>query len=81
MPLDARAKRFLDKLAALNPPSVLALSAAERRQGLQQLLSFSGPSEAVAAVEDRTLPGPPAAAGPARLHARGAPRRARACPD
>jgi acetyl esterase/lipase len=61
MPLDARAKRFLDKLAALNPPSVLALSAAERRQGLQQLLSFSGPSEAVAAVEDRTLPGPAAA--------------------
>jgi hypothetical protein len=25
MPLDARAKRFLDKLAALNPPSALAL--------------------------------------------------------
>jgi acetyl esterase/lipase len=58
MPLDARAKRFLDTLAALNPPSALTLSAAERRQALQHLLSFSGQSEAVAAVENRALPGP-----------------------
>ena len=43
MPLDARAKRFLDTLAALNPPSALCLSAAERRNALKQLLSFSGP--------------------------------------
>src|SRR5579863_4246344 len=58
MPLDPRAKRFLDRLAALNPPSVLALTVSERRTGLQQLLSFSGPEEGVAQVEERTLPGP-----------------------
>ena len=57
MPLDPRAKRFLDRLAALNPPSVLALTVSERRTGLQQLLSFAGPGEAVGHVEERTLPG------------------------
>jgi acetyl esterase len=64
MPLDARAKRFLDTLAALNPPSALSLSAAERREALKHLLSFSGRSEAVGAVEDRAFPGP---AGPLAL--------------
>lgn len=58
MPLDPRAKRFLDRLAALNPPSVLALTVSERRSGLQQLLSFAGPGESIAHVEERTLPGP-----------------------
>jgi len=61
MPLDARAKRFLDTLAALNPPSALTLSATERRSALQHLLSFSGQSEAVASTENDVLPGP---AGP-----------------
>jgi acetyl esterase len=79
MPLDPRAKRFLDRLAALNPPSVLALTVSERRNTLQQLLSFSGPQERVGRVENRTLPGPggplelriytPAAAGPPPLPA------------
>jgi acetyl esterase len=64
MPLDARAKRFLETLAALNPPGALSLSAAERREALKHLLSFSGHSEAVAAVEDCSLPGP---AGPLAL--------------
>jgi len=58
MPLDARAKRFLDTLAALNPPSALSLSAPQRREALRHLLSFSGRSEAVGAVEDRAIPGP-----------------------
>jgi acetyl esterase len=58
MPLDARAKRFLDTLAALNPPSALSLSAAERRQALRNLLSFSGKPEVVALVTERTLDGP-----------------------
>jgi acetyl esterase len=58
MPLDARAKRFLDTLAALNPPSALSLTAVERREALKHLLSFSGQSEAVTAVENRALPGP-----------------------
>jgi acetyl esterase/lipase len=58
MPLDPRAKRFLDTLAAMNPPSALALTAEERRGALAQLLSFSGSVEAVAAVEELSLPGP-----------------------
>jgi acetyl esterase/lipase len=58
MPLDPRAKRFLDRLAALHPASVLALTVSERRDGLEQLLSFSGPGAQVAQVEERTLPGP-----------------------
>ena len=58
MPLDVRAKGFLDKLAALNPPSTLSLSAQERRDGLRQLLSFAGPAEAVASVDERLVPGP-----------------------
>ena len=41
MPLDPCAKRFLDRLAALNPPSALSLSVAERREALAQ------PSESV----------------------------------
>jgi acetyl esterase len=79
MPLDPRAKRFLDRLAALNPPSILTLTVSERRQGLQQLLSFSGPLETVASVVSRTLAGPggplelrlytPAAAGSGPLPA------------
>jgi acetyl esterase/lipase len=58
MPLDPRAKRFLDRLAALNPPSVLALTVSERRKGLCQLLGFSGPPDPVSGVEERSLPGP-----------------------
>src|SRR5215468_5404511 len=36
MPLDPRARRFLDALAAMNPPRGLALSVAERRAGVDQ---------------------------------------------
>lgn len=58
MSLDPRVKRFLDVLAATNPPSTAALTAAERREGLAQLLRFSGPVEPVAGVVDVTIPGP-----------------------
>jgi acetyl esterase len=58
MPLDPRAKRFLDRLAALNPPSVLALTVSERRTGLQQLLSFAGPGEPIGSISERNFPGP-----------------------
>jgi acetyl esterase/lipase len=58
MPLDPRARRFLDTLAAMNPPSALALSVAERRAGLVQLLGFFGAPDEVAAVEQLELPGP-----------------------
>ena len=58
MPLDPRARRFLDTLAAMNPPSALALSVEERRAGLAHLLSFSGAPQATAAVDQLELPGP-----------------------
>ena len=68
MPLDPRARRFLDRLAALNPPSAVSLSVLERRSALAHLLSFAGTPAAVAAVEDRMLPGP-AGALAVRLYA------------
>ena len=58
MPLDPRAKRFLDVLAATNPPSALSLSVAARRDALAQLMKFSGPEEPVARSEDRPFAGP-----------------------
>ncbi len=64
MPLDQRAKRFLDRLAALNPPNALSLSVAERRAALQHMLDFTGGRAAVAAVQDARVP---AAGGPVGL--------------
>lgn len=58
MPLDPYAKRFLDRLAALNPPSALSLSVAERREALANLLSLSADGAPDATVEDRVIPGP-----------------------
>jgi len=58
MPLDPRAKRFLDRLAAVNPPSVLSLTVSERRSGLRQMLNFSGPAAPIGRVAERTLEGP-----------------------
>ncbi|HEY2340772.1 MAG TPA: alpha/beta hydrolase fold domain-containing protein, partial [Steroidobacteraceae bacterium] len=58
MALDRRAQRFLDTLAAMNPPSALALSVEERRAGLAHLLSFSGARQGIAAVDQFELPGP-----------------------
>jgi acetyl esterase len=66
MPLDARAKRFLDTLAAMNPPSALSLTVGERRSALARLLSFCGPVPAVGAIDEFTLPGP---AGPLAVRA------------
>lgn len=58
MPLDPRARRFLDTLAAADPKSALALTAGERRRGLAELLGFSAPPAAVGRIENRTMPGP-----------------------
>jgi acetyl esterase/lipase len=58
MPLDPQARRFLETLAAMNPPSALTLSVAERRAGLAHLLSLFGPADEVAAVDQFELPGP-----------------------
>jgi acetyl esterase len=58
MPLDPRARRFLDTLAAMNPPSALTLSVEDRRTALAQLLSLYGPAETVAAIGQFEVPGP-----------------------
>jgi acetyl esterase len=58
MPLDPHVKRFLDLLAAGNPPDARSSSVEERRTGLAALMKFSGPAVAVGTVEDRTIPGP-----------------------
>src|SRR5215469_3824796 len=58
MPLDPRARRFLDTLAAMQPPSALTLSVEERRAALAHLLSFGGRAEEVGAVDQFELPGP-----------------------
>src|SRR5258708_23553510 len=58
MPLDPRVKRFLNLLAAGNPPDARSATVEERRTGLIALMKFAGPPMALERVEDRTLPGP-----------------------
>jgi acetyl esterase len=58
MPLDPRVKRFLDLLAAGNPPDARAATVEERRAGLSALMQFGGAPAAVARVEDRAMPSP-----------------------
>lgn len=58
MPLDPHVGRFLGRLAASTPRSTGELSVAERRATLERLLSLGGEPEAVAAVEQRLIPGP-----------------------
>jgi acetyl esterase len=74
MPLDPYAKRFLDRLAALNPPSALSLSVAERREALGNLLSLSAGNAPESAVEDRLIPGPGGAL-PVRIYTPGGESR------
>ncbi|MBV8909608.1 MAG: alpha/beta hydrolase [Gammaproteobacteria bacterium] len=61
MPLDPQARRFLERLAATNPPSALSLPVETRRAALAQLLSFCGQPEVVGAIDEIAVPGP---AGP-----------------
>ncbi|MEO7209056.1 MAG: alpha/beta hydrolase [Steroidobacteraceae bacterium] len=58
MPLDPRVKRFLNLLAAGNPPDARSATVEERRKGLIALMEFAGPPLALEQVEDRMLPGP-----------------------
>jgi acetyl esterase len=64
MPLDPRVKRFLNLLAAGNPPDARSATVEERRKGLSSLMEFAGPPVALEHIEDRTLPGPD---GPLRI--------------
>jgi acetyl esterase len=58
MPLDRQARRFLERLAATNPPSALSLSVEARRAALAELLSLCGQPEVVGAISDLSVPGP-----------------------
>ena len=58
MPLDPRAKRFLETLAAAKPRSTRELTVEQRRASLADLMRLSGPPSPVERVEDRTLAGP-----------------------
>jgi acetyl esterase len=57
MPLDPHAKRLLERLAALNPPSARSLTVEERRSALEHLLNFAGTREEVAGVEETRVAG------------------------
>jgi acetyl esterase len=61
LPLDSRVKRFLDALAAGNPPSAHDTSVARRRAQLADLMKLCGPEAPVAGARDGAVPGP---AGP-----------------
>jgi acetyl esterase len=63
MSLDPYAKRFLARLAAMNPIAATAQTVGERRSSVQQLLSLSGAPADVATVTDLTAPGPACALG------------------
>ena len=58
MPLDPRAKRFLDALAAGRPHQTSGTTLVERRLAIAELMKLSGPEAAVGPIEERTLPGP-----------------------
>ena len=58
MPLDPRVKRFLNVLAAGNPPDARTATVEERRAGLASLMGFGGPPVALERIEDRMLPAP-----------------------
>jgi acetyl esterase/lipase len=58
MPLDPRAKRFLETLAAAKPRSTRELTVEQRPATLADLMRLSGPPNPVERVEDRTLAGP-----------------------
>jgi acetyl esterase/lipase len=58
LPLDPRVKRFLDVLAAGNPPNPRHVSVAERRAQLSELMKLGGPGAQIGATEDRHIPGP-----------------------
>jgi acetyl esterase len=67
VPLDPRARRFLDLLAAGNPPDARSITVEERRAGLAALMKLGRLELPISSVADRTLPGP-AGALRARLY-------------
>ncbi len=58
MTLDPQARILLDTLLAMGGPELHTLPVAEAREAMTRLTQMQGEGEAVAAVEDRRLPGP-----------------------
>jgi len=58
VPLDPQVSRFLDKLAVAAPHGCGGLTVARRRAAIASLLAFGGEPEAVARIEQQSLPGP-----------------------
>jgi len=58
MPLDPQAKLLLDQMASMGTPPLQAMSVPEARAFIDTLRSLGGEVEAVAQVDDRTVPGP-----------------------
>ena len=58
MPLDERARRFLDLLAATTPAGGEPLTVVGRRASLAALMRLSGPPEGMRRIEAQTVPGP-----------------------
>ena len=58
MPLDPQARAVLDQMAALGLPPLGSLSPEETRRNMEERQAALPPGEAVASVEDRTIPGP-----------------------
>jgi acetyl esterase len=58
MPMDPRARRFLDMLAAARPRGEADESVAERRSGYQSLMRWSAMRDVACDIEDRVAPSP-----------------------
>ena len=56
MPLDPRARRFLDALAAGKPADASAVSVSQRRTRFAELMKLSGPPVESAMIEERRIP-------------------------
>jgi acetyl esterase len=58
MPLDPQAKALLDQMVSMGTPPLQAMSVPEARAFVDSLRALAGDVEAVAHVEDRSVPGP-----------------------
>ena len=58
MPLDPQVQTYLDQMASLNAPPLNSLPPAIIRRAIASQLAEAGEPEAVARVENRTIPGP-----------------------
>ena len=63
MPLDPRAKRFLDMLATAGGTDPPRLTVHDRREAFRKLMSLSASDVGIGCVEDRVLAGPDAPVG------------------